>query len=271
MGILLTWNGQRQTYEAEDYERHILETGEGREVQGTWGVRAQRGGVPFGESAYLLRQRNARGLLARGRVVEYVAAGELGETTAQVRVAWERVLPLAERLPIEDLIEQVDEFDWNSVFFSGRMLDHATSESIDSLWQRHLEQLLDEAQREALPPQGRGPVARPAQREAGLDIIIDAHLKAIYRFFGQDAQFEIVASSEDDDRPPYVSIRIRDAEGGDAAWERLLGAQEILLGQEADLRFRTKRRHPLNAVGLALRAPGDDLDALRLQLEGDAP
>jgi hypothetical protein len=109
--FILTWN---PSYEEafRNYETAIRITAGGRIWDEEWSC--QSGHIRPRDRAFLLRQRRDRGLVGSGILTssQYRGphwSGEEGRTTMYGRVAWDLILDVEDRLPVESLVDAVPE------------------------------------------------------------------------------------------------------------------------------------------------------------------
>lgn len=147
--FLLTWNATETGYARTNYHADIAATAAGRIVRGRWSFGSRRAGAAPGDRVFLLRQRVDRGIVAAGTLVDGVIfadahwAGDRGRLTHYADVHWDRVLPVADRLPIEELRYAVPDHHWNFVFAGGQQVRPEAAEALAKVWQDHLAQLAD--------------------------------------------------------------------------------------------------------------------------------
>jgi hypothetical protein len=142
--FLLTWNAGDTGYPPANYAADIAETAAGRTVVGRWTIGPRRGGTAAGDRVFLLRQRTDRGIVAGGTLVDGTIfpaehwAGDPRKATHYVDVRWDHVLPVTDRLPIEDLLREVPGHHWNAVFSSGQLIRPPADELLARRWAAHL-------------------------------------------------------------------------------------------------------------------------------------
>lgn len=77
------------------------------------------------------------GRLVDGRVFEEAHWEDASRTAWYVNVAWDRVVRLEDRLPIEELLAALPGHNWNATYSSGQELDAATADQLESAWALH--------------------------------------------------------------------------------------------------------------------------------------
>ena len=142
--FLLTWSATDTGYARTNYAADIAETAAGRTVRGRWSFGSRRSGTAPGDRVFLLRQRRDRGIVASGTLADGVIfpdahwEGDPRRVTHYADVLWDRVLPVADRLPIEQVLHGVPGHDWNAVFASGQRIRPPADEALKKLWAEHL-------------------------------------------------------------------------------------------------------------------------------------
>ncbi len=140
--FLLTWNASETGYAT--HASDIAETAAGRTVRGRWSFGSRRGGTSPGDRVFLLRQRAERGIVASGTLADGLIfpaehwEGDPRRVTHYADVLWDNVLPVADRLPIEDLLHDVPGHHWNTVFGSGQRIRPPADEVLEKRWSEHL-------------------------------------------------------------------------------------------------------------------------------------
>ncbi|WP_460664565.1 protein NO VEIN domain-containing protein [Kribbella swartbergensis] len=116
-------------------------TSEGQTYDGRWSVGNRVRGIEPGDRAYLLRQgTHGRGVLAIGEIMSEPYADDSwradGGTAQYVDVTWLEAVPLEERIDIRDLRTAVPDFNWDSVYSSGRDITEYGA-ALEELWVGH--------------------------------------------------------------------------------------------------------------------------------------
>jgi 5-methylcytosine-specific restriction protein A len=112
--FILTWNGDDANFkDGGGYQQVIRQTLAGIPVETDWSVGARRSGIGPGDRAFMLRQRDYRGLVGRGTV---------------------RSAPVEDRIPTEQLFTDVPTVPWNSLYGSGVEAGREAAVQLDSLW-----------------------------------------------------------------------------------------------------------------------------------------
>ncbi|HET6534165.1 MAG TPA: hypothetical protein VFH03_26590 [Actinoplanes sp.] len=145
--FLLTWNASETGYARTNYRSDIAATAAGRTVRGRWTFGSRRGGTAPGDRVFLLRQRTDRGIVASGTLADGVIfpdahwTGDPRRLTYYADVLWDHVLPVADRLSLEDLRHDVPGHHWHAVFASGQQVRPPNDRLLDDRWARHLADL----------------------------------------------------------------------------------------------------------------------------------
>ncbi|MEJ1110719.1 MULTISPECIES: protein NO VEIN domain-containing protein [unclassified Kribbella] len=140
--ILLTWNpgqGNDEQWTPEEWEAEMVggtSAGDGYEARWSVGNRVQ--GIEPGDRAYMLRQGiHGRGIVAIGEITsEPYTDGSWRsdrETSQYVNVIWHEAVPLEERIDVHELAAEIPEFQWNSVYSSGRDITQHGAR-LEELW-----------------------------------------------------------------------------------------------------------------------------------------
>jgi hypothetical protein len=99
--------------------------------------------VSVGDRVFLLRQNSERGIVASGALVDW-AVYRAGHWSAPDRFAyyidleWDLVLPMVDRLTIDELAAQVPGHHWNAVLGSGQQLAAPGDEQLEAVWAAHV-------------------------------------------------------------------------------------------------------------------------------------
>jgi hypothetical protein len=141
--FLLTWDGSDEALDPDEYSDAIAQTSHQHEVDMQWSVGLRRSGLEAGDKVYLLRQRTDRGIVASGylRTDDIESAPRWDDPTKTANyadVTWDVVVSPEDRLPIEELLANVEGHSWNSVYSSGQMLDPEAAAKLEQRWTAHL-------------------------------------------------------------------------------------------------------------------------------------
>jgi hypothetical protein len=151
---ILTWNGNPAHYEhdrdrTDTYAEDVARTAAGEPTNPIrWGMGNEKTNVRNGTRVYLLRQKTEpRGIVAVGYVVNGTNTpgprwDDPSKTGHYIWVVFERVLDANDPLPMETLLRDIPQHDWNGKYFthraSGRQIDPLVGAQLDVLWGRHL-------------------------------------------------------------------------------------------------------------------------------------
>jgi len=138
---ILTWDGSDAGYAPSKYAADIAATRSGGEASDRWSMGSRRGGTAAGDRVFLLRQGTDRGIVASGRLTDGVvfASRHWADAAGQAYyayVTWERVVPVADRLPFEELVAGVPGHDWNHIHGSSQELHPPADEALSVRWNR---------------------------------------------------------------------------------------------------------------------------------------
>lgn len=141
--FLLTWNPKRWTWDEAKYLDEIRRTRNGERVRGVWSCGNNRS-IERGDRLFLLRQGQERGILAAGfaesDVYEDVHWDESRQDENAHYVEWRRevLLPVQERLTIEELKRAHLDIDWDNLQASGVRVPPKSVDRLEGLWDEHL-------------------------------------------------------------------------------------------------------------------------------------
>lgn len=145
--FLLIWDASDTGYPPANLAADIAATAAGRLVAGRWTFGSRRGGTAPGDRVFLLRQRADRGIVASGTLADGVIfpaahwQGHPLKSTYYAEVWWDRVLPVADRLPFEDLLHAVPGHDWLHIYGSGQLVRPPADADLQRCWAEHLADL----------------------------------------------------------------------------------------------------------------------------------
>ncbi|MEU7800750.1 hypothetical protein AB0B10_15910 [Micromonospora arborensis] len=141
--VILTWDAGESGYPSDHYSRDVRRTGVGKAVPSRWSVGSRRGGIVRGDRAFLFRQNRERGIVASGTVTGsgVFADSHWEDPTRQawyIALRWDTVLPVEDRLSVEELLAGIPAHHWNHVLGSGQRLYPPSDEQLERLWWSHL-------------------------------------------------------------------------------------------------------------------------------------
>jgi hypothetical protein len=272
--FVLTWDGGESGYPPDDYASDVASTSEGLSVRRRWSMGNRRYGTAPGDRVFLLRQRNARGIVAAGRLVDgqVFEASRWDDSTRSALYAWvefETVLPVSERLTIEGLLESLPEVDWNHIFASGQRIDSPADMRLDERWAQHLDDLARPIESDVVA--GQAAIPWMIKSHPGSEHVLDAYLTSIYQSFGQDVSYDFVGRTERDDGiARELIIRIDAAPDDDQAWLRLIEAQRLLLEREPFLQQQSGMSSPFRFISMTLAGSPLSWEAVRDEIERES-
>ena len=143
--FILTWNPERWDQDESSYAKDLKAFERGGLLDGRWSIGNRTGGVEVGDRAFLLRQHQERGIIGSGEFIsgwysdrhwdpQRAAAGEEANY-ADVR--FDVLLPVKDRVPVEDLTQLIPQYRWRPQS-SGEQFPDALCASLEQAWERHL-------------------------------------------------------------------------------------------------------------------------------------
>jgi hypothetical protein len=141
--FILTWNPDEWPFDENDYQRAIESTAAGHVTQDAWSVGNRLSGINPGDRAFLLRQHRDRGLVASGEFTSEVYQDRhwngSNRAANYAEVQWDNLVPVDDRLPIEELKRRVPAVSWDRLQASGVRLREDAPMAVERLWETHLE------------------------------------------------------------------------------------------------------------------------------------
>ncbi|WP_280305044.1 hypothetical protein [Nocardia abscessus] len=180
--FLLTWNPGESDW--DQYQDFILETAVGRPVPDQWSTGSRVGGVEAGDRVFMLRQGDlGRGIVASGTATSGVYEDEHwdsgGGYTNYIRVEWDAVVDVADRMPKEVLEQEIPEQHWTPQA-SGTAVKAEVVDELETLWSAHVGHLIS-PMRPRASTQGR---VSDAERRRLIENAAQNRLMAHYRRLG---------------------------------------------------------------------------------------
>jgi hypothetical protein len=181
--ILLTWNpgpADDEQWTPEEWESEIVAgTSNGKEYAARWSVGNRVRGIGPGDRAYMLRQGiHGRGIVAIGEIASVPYTSESwrtqGASAQYVDVTWHEAVSITDRIDIHELHAQIPEFNWNSVYSSGRDITPYGA-NLEELWSG---QAADVA---SLPPVVQGAGFGTAEQNRQVELAAIGYVSAAYR------------------------------------------------------------------------------------------
>lgn len=144
--FILTWNPDQWHLDHRVYDEFVDATARGATLQKeNWSVGGRRGGVAWGDRAFLLRQHRDRGIVASGHLTSGIYQGPhwdgSGRLANYADVEWDTWLAPADRLPVEQLKRHLPQTAWDRLQASGVQLPEVVARGVEELWEPHLEAL----------------------------------------------------------------------------------------------------------------------------------
>lgn len=154
--FLLTWDAGDAGYPPSDYAADIAATEAGDAVPGRWSMGTRRSGTAAGDRVFLLRQKVDRGIVASGTLTDgeiYSAAhwADPNRTAYYADVTWDRVVAVADRLPVAELAALAPDQDWDHVLASGQELRSPGDAAVESRWKELIAGIGSSSGRRRLP------------------------------------------------------------------------------------------------------------------------
>lgn len=140
--LILTWHPVNTPWSEADYSKVVEATAKGRRPGSNWSTGVRTGGVAIGDRAYLFRQFESRGIVASAIVTSTVYPDKHWRDRRRkanyIDLEWDRVVQVADRLPISDLESELPEFSWIHLQGSGIRLTEPLGARLGRLWAGHL-------------------------------------------------------------------------------------------------------------------------------------
>jgi len=143
--FLLTWNPEKYPSLLDKYDGYASDSANGHVIQHDWSTGNRTKDISPGDQAFLVRQRQDRGIVASGTILTEVYqrknwAGQKGEAN-YADVAWDTWLQADDHLPVEDLLSRVPGVPWDNLQSSGVMVAEGSADDLVDLWDAHLSDL----------------------------------------------------------------------------------------------------------------------------------
>jgi hypothetical protein len=139
--FLLTWNPDTARWSDAEFDEAAERSAAGHALPSRWGVGIRKSGIAVGDTAYLVRQRRDRGIVASGRfaseIYEDVRWDGSGRTTTYADVRFDVIVPLVDRLPVVLLKHQVPAVPWDHLQGSGVRVPARSEPGLEALWLAH--------------------------------------------------------------------------------------------------------------------------------------
>jgi 5-methylcytosine-specific restriction protein A len=151
--FILTWNPdkwptnpkERLDWEAR-WDSAVNDTSAGIPFYEPWSTGVRNSGIRPGDRAFLLRQHRDRGIVASGTFTSdaYIKQhwDDSGSLANYADIEWDTVLPIPERLSIEELQAAIPSVSWDRMQASGVRVRAENDQAILSdLWEAHFHRL----------------------------------------------------------------------------------------------------------------------------------
>lgn len=161
---LLTWNPNNWKWPREEIDRGIEETAAGRTWPGRWSVGVRRHDIKPGDRAFLMRQGSERGLVASGEFTSEIFVEPhwdgSGRPAGYAKIDWDAVLPVEDRLPVEDLKHEVPGVFWDRLEGAGVAVPESSEGALESAWAEHVRGVPYRSPEEESPSYPEGTLTR---------------------------------------------------------------------------------------------------------------
>jgi hypothetical protein len=142
MMLMLIWNARKaEAWAEDDYAAAVALTASGHVAERQWSI-ARKHNINIGDRVFLMRQGRDRGLVASGHIVGAVFPDRhwdsSGTATNYVPVDWDTVLPVEDRLPVDQLKAQVAGVVWDRLQLSGTEAKPPADDEIEQVWAAHI-------------------------------------------------------------------------------------------------------------------------------------
>jgi 5-methylcytosine-specific restriction enzyme A len=143
---ILTWNPEKWTWSPEDYAEEVSVTRRGKLFPTGWSCGNTKS-IVSGDRVFLFRQHTQRGIISSGYATSDVYEGERWNPSLKrkkaLRVDYksDTLLPVEQRLPVEELVTADLGVPWNNLMASGVSVPDEDARRLEKLWRRHLFQV----------------------------------------------------------------------------------------------------------------------------------
>jgi 5-methylcytosine-specific restriction protein A len=137
---LFTWNPKNWPWDY--FDRVVAESRSGKQVKDHWSTGNNKS-IQKDERFFMLRQGTERGIVASGFTTsgwfqkDHWNAGKQGKAN-YAHVLFDTIVPLAERLETDVLLEKFPEYNWLRVQASGVSIPDRLAERLERIWREHL-------------------------------------------------------------------------------------------------------------------------------------
>lgn len=141
---LLVYNPDRWVWPDNEYAEAVRITAAGDVWPGRWSVGSRRHGISPGDRAFLMRQKRDRGLIASGHFTSDIYEAEHFDGSPGLipyaDIEWDILLPIEDRLTVEDLKMEVPGVAWDRLQGSGVAVQPAEESGLETAWGAHVPQ-----------------------------------------------------------------------------------------------------------------------------------
>ena len=142
---ILTWNPKLWHWPEEQYGQEVTDTRKGQKFEAGWTCGITKSIVP-GDRIFLLRQKSERGIIQSGHATSQVYKARVtylgkGKKSPYVDYDSDALLPVHQRLRIEELVGNIDGVAWNNIMGSGISIPEECAFRLEDLWKKHLQEV----------------------------------------------------------------------------------------------------------------------------------
>lgn len=139
--FLLTWNPDGRGWPLDDYESTVSSHSNGTPYLGRWSVGIRKSGIRINDRAFLMRQRHERGVVASGWFASEIYTdthwNDPSRLMTYADIDYDVLLPVGDRLPVEDLKHYVPGVAWDRLQGSGVLAQAPSDEELKQVWVNH--------------------------------------------------------------------------------------------------------------------------------------
>ena len=143
--FLLLWSPKGWQWDPSAYAEVVHRTANGEGVAARWSTGQRRDGIGPGDRGYLVRTRDARGIVAGatfdGGILEDTHWDGSGRPWPYAPLTWDTLVDPRQRLRVEDLKLHVREVPWDHLRGSGVRVPAAAEGPLEQLWRTHVDGL----------------------------------------------------------------------------------------------------------------------------------
>jgi 5-methylcytosine-specific restriction protein A len=143
--FLLLWSPKGWQWDPSAYAEVVHRTANGEGVAARWSTGQRRDGIGPGDRGYLVRTRDARGIVAGatfdGGILEDVHWDGSGRPWPYAPLTWNTLVDPRQRLRVDDLRLRVPEVPWDHLRGSGVRVPDVAEGRLEQLWRAHVDGL----------------------------------------------------------------------------------------------------------------------------------